>query len=249
MKPKITIPHKWKVPTAISSRIAEVLGTQRCLEAEGHLVMILHKLPSPDDATRYVGMFWRNPDGKWESDDGHAGIAALERHVTQYSNQVMKLEEKGDEAASAEDYFRVRREVAPILRAARNMYATISRGYEIAPDDRGLLACRNLAYTVERTAELLKEDATYGLELFNAKQAESQSLAAHRLNFIAAIFFPMLAFASIFGMNLVHGFEDQGVWLFWVFVALGILAGLLMALLLFSTNSGSVVKKKKSKYG
>ena len=47
MEQKITIPHSWQVPASISARIAEVPGTQRCLEADGHLVLILHKLPTP----------------------------------------------------------------------------------------------------------------------------------------------------------------------------------------------------------
>ena len=103
---------------------------------------------------------------------------------------------------------------------------------------------RNLASTVERTAELLKEDATYSLEYFMAKQAESQALAGHRLNLIAAIFFPILAFASIFGMNLEHGFDHEAPWLFWLFVAIGIVIGMVLASLVFRTHKVHVEERK-----
>ena len=236
MEQKITIPHNRHIPTSISARISEIPGTQRCLEADGHLVLILHKLPTPFDPQRYPRLFWRSPDGTWASNDLGAGINALQRHVTEFNDWVLKLEEKETRATSPEEYFQIRHELTPIYRAAQNMSATISRGYEMFPDDRGLLACRNLAATVARTGELLKEDATYGLEYFMAKQAESQALAAHRLNLIAAIFFPMLAFASIFGMNLEHGFEHKAPWLFWLFVASGIVIGMVMKFLVFRTN-------------
>ena len=47
MERKMTIPHNWQIPHSISALVAEVPGTQRCLEADGHLVLILHKLPTP----------------------------------------------------------------------------------------------------------------------------------------------------------------------------------------------------------
>ena len=244
MEQKITIPHKWQVPASITARIAEVPGTQRCLEADGHLILILHKLPTQTGAQGYRRLFWRSPDGTWASDDLGAGINALQRHVTEFNDRLLKLEAKENRATTAEEHFHIRHEVTPIYRAAKNMSATISRGYEMFLDDRGLLACRNLASTVERTGELLKEDATYGLEYFMAKQAESQALAGHRLNLIAAIFFPILAFASIFGMNLEHGFEHKAPWLFWLFVASGIVIGMVMKLLVFRTNRVHVEERK-----
>ena len=125
------------------------------------------------------------------------------------------------------------------------MSAVISRAYEMFPDDRGLLACRNLAGSVERISELLKDDATYGLEHTMAKQAELQAQASHRPNIIAAIFFPILAFAAIFGMNLEHGFEQKPHWFFWLFVAIGIALGIVMKSLIFRTSQVRADKKKK----
>ena len=230
------VPPRWQVPDSIRHSIAKVPGAQRTLEADGHIVLILHKLPTEHCANREIRLFWRNPDGTWESDDLGAGIKALQQHVTEFNNRVVELEDMENNATSADGYFHVRGQIVPIHRAAENMSAAISRAYELCPDDRGLLACRNLAAGVERTSELLKDDAAYGLEYTMAKQAESQSLASHRLNLIAAIFFPILAFASIFGMNLEHGFEHEATWLFWLFVAVGIAIGIVMKSIVFRTK-------------
>ena len=77
-----------------------------------------------------------------------------------------------------------------------------------------------------------------------AKQAESQALASHRLNVIAAIFFPILAFAAIFGMNLDHGFENKDPWVFWIFVGIGIVIGMVMKSVVFSRDRVRVEKRK-----
>jgi len=245
MEQKITIPENWDIPVAISDRVSDVLGTQRCLEAEGHLVLILHKLPDTDSTRRNLRLFWRSPDGTWTSNGMGTGIKALQEHVAEFNTRVVQLEKEEDRAVSAKDFFQIRREISPIYRTTRHMSVTIERASELCADDRGLLICRNLASTVVRTAELLKEDATHSLEYFMAKQAESQALASHRLNLIAAIFFPILAFAAIFGMNLEHGFEHESIWLFWLVVVIGIVTGLVMQSLIFKTNRVSADEERK----
>jgi len=237
MERRIFIPLNWEVPNSLRHRVAEVVGTQRALEADGHLILILHKLPVARSAKRELRIFWRNPEGTWAADDIGTGIDALQRHVTEFNTRVLELEDLEHNATSADDYFHIRRNIAPIHRAARNMATAISRAYETCPSDEGLLICRNLAASVERTSELLKDDVTYGLNYSMAKQAESQSLASHRLNLIAAIFFPILAFAGIFGMNLDHGFEHKATWVFWIFVALGITIGMVMKSIIFRTKT------------
>lgn len=244
MDQRIAIPQEWQVPLAIRARIAEVPGTQRCLEAEGHILLVLHKLPAPDDTHRYLRLFWRHPDGDWASSDLGPGIKALQKHIAEYTHEIEQLEQLENSAANADEYFHIRHEITPICRAAQNLAAAVARAYEMTPDDRGLLACRNLGATVQRTAELLKEDATYSLDYFMAKQAESQALASHRLNLIAAIFFPILAFASIFGMNLTHGFEGKSPWLFWLFMVIGISIGAIMTSLVVKPNNKHKARKR-----
>ena len=84
-------------------------------------------------------------------------------------------------------------------------------------------------------------DAKNGLDFTVAHQAERQvertydmAVAGHRLNLLAAMFFPVATlstiYGAIFGMILAHG--DQG-WstpaLFWSLLGLGLVGGFVLA--------------------
>ena len=248
MAKKAVIPHNWQVPDTIRARFAEIPGTQRVIEAEGHLLFILHELPSPDDAARNLRLFWRAVDGTWKSDGRKVGMNALESHLTEYAERVQELEQAGGRAQSAYDYYRLQREISPLHRAADNMYATLAGGHELCPEDRGLISCRNQAATIERAAQLLKEDAQYGQGYAMAKQTELQAEASHRLNVLAAVFFPVLTLSSIFGMTLSHGFEQlYEPWLFWLLLTVGISTGLCLRRLILkkTTYLGSAMPIKQ----
>ncbi len=49
---------------------------------------------------------------------------------------------------------------------------------------------------------------------------------SRRLNTLAALFFPLTALTSVFGMNLPSGMESMGVGLFWGIFFAGIVLGL-----------------------
>ena len=83
-----------------------------------------------------------------------------------------------------------------------------------------------MAAILDRTSVLLKENAAHRPECTMAKQAGLKTLASHRLNIIAAIFFPILAFTSIFIMNPKYGFAQEVHWPFWLFVVIGIVIGI-----------------------
>ena len=56
-------------------------------------------------------------------------------------------------------------------------------------------------------------------------------VAAHRLNMLAAFFFPIATLTAIFGVNLRHGYEERHVpQLFLVIIGVGLLMGLLLTL-------------------
>jgi Mg2+ and Co2+ transporter CorA len=81
--------------------------------------------------------------------------------------------------------------------------------------ERELINMRDQAAGIERNAELLLQDAQFGLNFTVARQAESQAASArqmaataHRLNLLAAMFLPLTALASVFGMNLHHGMDN-----------------------------------------
>ncbi len=69
---------------------------------------------------------------------------------------------------------------------------------------------------------IILADAKLALDYRIAQSAEVQmakatemTAAQHKLNILAAATFPLMAVATFFGMNLVHGFESAPG-LFWV---------------------------------
>ncbi len=76
------------------------------------------------------------------------------------------------------------------------------------------------------------EDVRHALQYRTVREAEAQARtsreavrASHRLNIIAALFLPITAIASVFGMNLRHGMENSAA-VFWVAIAIGVGLGL-----------------------
>ena len=57
--------------------------------------------------------------------------------------------------------------------------------------------------------------------------------AAHRLNLMASFFFPIATLSAIFGMNILHGWEDEpGPIPFLVLIMAGLLGGVFLTLIL-----------------
>ncbi|MBC8354099.1 MAG: magnesium transporter CorA family protein [Planctomycetes bacterium] len=228
MAKKVSIPSAWEVPSALQRQVSEIAGSQRALVEGGHLLVILHELPTASGgAERNIRMFWRTPDGTWKSDSMGPGINSVHSHLVEYAKRVEQLEQQLARANSSDDYFMLRREASPIRRAAHNMYATLQRACEVCPDDYELASCRNWAGTIERALELVYEEGQHGLEYAMAIQTEAQTQASHRLNMLAAIFLPIATAAAIFGMNLNSGLEHAyEPWLFWGVLVIGVLIGL-----------------------
>jgi len=229
MPRKASILPKWNVPELFRQRLGDVAGRQRAMVSEGHLLLILHELPTEDSAKRNLRLFWRAPDGTWQSNCLGAGITALQTHLTEYDTAVDQLEKLEHLASGPEDYFRLRRAITPLRRASHNLHEALQAGREAVPDDRDLISCRNQADTIERAADLLQEDAEHGLQYAIARQVEHQALATNRLNVLAALFLPMATVAAVFGMNLPQGFEhDFAPWPFLIVLLSGMAMGLLV---------------------
>lgn len=242
MKKKPLLPKSWEVPQIIRDRLGNRPGRQRAMLEEGHLLLILHAPPKPDEDTREGRYFWREPDGTWHTNLHGSGIAALQQHLKEFREAIEKQEEAEERASGAEDYFRVLRELTPLKRTARNLYNTLQQAREMVPAEQSLITSRDEAYVLDREADLLHGDAMNGLNYFMAKQAEQQAnqslhiaQAGNRLNALAAIFLPLATIASLLGMNVKHGFEDFPPPLLFIVVLAG---GLSLGLILKSTFFG-----------
>src|SRR5580765_1264994 len=241
---RLSIPHDWQVPKTFRKRLGDSVGRQRAMLAEGHLLLILHEPPVAGLAERTGRLFWRDPEGSWRSKPFGDNPQALMRHVSEFGDRVEQLEKEWQSAASAADYYRLVQTVAPLHRTVRHLYVVLQEARELIPDDRDLINVRDHVGEIERALELLHGDARNGLDYTVAHQAEKQSqrsyemaVAAHRLNLLAATFFPLATlssvYAAVFGMMLAHEREHglHGIHtpqLFWCLMSVGLVSGLLL---------------------
>lgn len=139
-------------------------------------------------------------------------------------------------AKNADDCFGVLHTLSPLLRATRGMHTAMQQARELGGDDREVIAERDHAYDLERAAELVLQDAQHRLAHLTARRAEEQAAqsdrmakSAHRLNMLAAVFFPLTAIAALFDMNLKHPLASvEGVWPWFVVVGASVLFGLVL---------------------
>ncbi len=115
---KSLVPSTWALPEIISSRLGERAGRQRAMHNDGHLLVVAHEPPQPGDPDRRARLFWRRPDGQWDSSAVGAGVGALHRHLEEFAKRIDALEDRLQSADDAEDYYVVLREGTPLHRPA-----------------------------------------------------------------------------------------------------------------------------------
>jgi Mg2+ and Co2+ transporter CorA len=227
------LPSSWDLPEAIKNRLGrKSSGQQRAMVADGHLLLVLHQVPQHGKRDREAVFFWRKPEGNWEYSGRGIGLPALKKHLEDYSTAAEKLSQKYEQAELAEDYFQILEELVPLQRAAQNLHATLQAAREAISGDREIIDFRDGAAEIDRTLELLYLDTKNALDFKIAKQTEEQAQlslqslkAAHRLNILAAIFFPLTAISCVFGMNLPSGFENASTGVFWLVFLGGMTVG------------------------
>lgn len=230
------IPPTWSLPEALRIRLgAATYGRQRALFEESHLLLVLHKPPGPDDRTREGILFWRSPAGDWQCNRGGPGPGGIKRHVQTYSELEARLTAEYEQAADLTTLFDLVETLTPLVRAARNMHQALQTARESIKQDGLLIELRDLAYEVMRNLEVLSEDVRNAIQHRTAREAEEQAQlsrqalqASHRLNILAALFFPLTAVASLFGMNLAHGLNQDKVLIFWTVTVVSVALGVAM---------------------
>lgn len=230
------IPPTWALPDSLRTRLGQhTYGRQRALIEEGHLLLVLHKPPGPDDRAREGLLFWRNPAGDWQFNRGGPGTGGLKRHVQAYAEIETGLTTAYEQAADINALFDLMETLVPLTRAARNMHLALQTAREAVKGDPFVIEIRDQAYEVERNLDLLYEDVRNAIQHRAARKAEEQARlseqalhASHRLNILAALFFPLTAIASIFSMNFAHGLNEHSPVLFWLVFLVGLGLGFAM---------------------
>jgi Mg2+ and Co2+ transporter CorA len=232
MKDKSILPASWQVPSVFRERLGARVGRQRPMFADGHLLLVLHAPPIADQKERRARFFWRSPDGNWVSNEFGTGLRALHAHLDQYEEALALLDRREEEATAAREYFEILEHLAPLNRAANNLHRVLQEARSQFPHYRELIDARDRAYEIERTADLLFSETKNALDVLVARRAEEQSVsseqmavAAHRLNILAAFFFPIVTLMAIFGANLRHGLENQTPTVFLTVLAVGFALG------------------------
>jgi len=253
---KTIFPETWNLPPQIRERFGDVAGRQRAMFSEGHLLLVLHEPPASNSKSRNARILWRNPEGGWAWTSNGSTTQLLKKHVAEFSERAERLEAHLQNASCAADYFNLLQAIAPLHRTSRNLHTTLQQARESVPDDREIIAARDAAGEIERAFELLHADAKNGLDFTAAEKAEIQSdksyemaLSAHRLNVLAALFFPVTAISSIFGMNFHSGLETiPGSWMFWGVLGGGFLSGVLLMQLITNSPSATIAAGHKNKH-
>jgi hypothetical protein len=250
------IPHSWEVPAVFRSRLGQRAGRQRIMTADGHLLIVLHKAPEPGTSERESVFLWRDPRGDWISTEVGSGLGTLTQYLDQWRASVDRLEDQMQSAPSAENYFEVLQNTTPLLRTIRNTCRTLQEAREACPD-RAILVARDDAGELERAIDLLHSDAKNGMEYMIARRGEEQAQrahelvrAGHRLNLLVALFLPLTAIGSLFGMNLANGLEAwNSPWLFWGLLGGGLLVGIIIVVAILSRLNASARATGRGKSG
>lgn len=213
------LPTGWNLPESIQRRVGKTAGKQRIIAEEGHFLVILHGLPdAKNHVSRTAHFFHRDPTGAWQSfpKDFGRGAAALRGHVERFHDVVETFDDRLEVASTADDWFALLREIGPVLRTTKNLMKVLEDLRTAVGPEPDLIAARDRAADVERTAELVHQWASQGLDYSIARSNEEQaklsdfiSRSSHRLNMLAALTLPLTAVGSFFGVNLASGIETS----------------------------------------
>lgn len=225
--------YGWELPQEIEQRLGESsYGRQRAIFEADHLLIILHTPPTGDDAERETILFLRKPDGTYWCNGYSGGETRLRRLLADYDELYDKYNEMYDKSSTPTDFFTLMRALTPLNRATTNLHNALQTARDCIDGDTFLIAMRDEAYEVSRNFELLIGDAKLALDYqiaenteLEAARTDDMATAQHKLNVLAALTFPLMAMATLLGMNLVHGFEDRTPTLFWCVVAGGFAVG------------------------
>lgn len=232
------IPSSWSsFPAEFRARLGSTVGRQRVMVAESHVLIVAHMVPEHDEATRRGVLFWRDGTAEWRCSLGDPGALAIELHLDRYAKKIDFYEVQEAAASKADDYLPLLEGLAPIVRSTRNLLESMEEARKVLMDDRSIIDHRDRAYDLSRQAELLYEDAKNSMDVAVVRRADEQAqathqmtVAAHRLNILAATFFPFATLGAIFGTTLTDNWAwSRSAVPFAVFLVAGLLIGLVLA--------------------
>lgn len=206
----MAVPQTWELPEAFRKRLGTTVGRQRAMESAGQLLLVLHAPPDADEVMRRGRLFWRKDDNSWlAAGEKGAGRLTLASHLDEYQQRLDRIETDVQKATTAREYFDALEKLTPLHRSAKNQHHVLQDARKMCPEVRDLIDLRDRAYQIERTAELSLQETRHLLDLAIARKAEEEAAAskrieasAHRLNILAAWFFPVVTVSALLGIDL-----------------------------------------------
>jgi len=232
------IPSNWSsFPEEFRARIGSTVGRQRVMVSDGDLLIVAHSPPEHDEAGRRGILFWHDSQGEWRCSNGDPGKVALGMHLDRYAKRIDLFEQQESSAVKADEYLHVLEGLAPLVRSTRNLLEALEEARKSLPGERPLIDYRDRAYDLSRQTELLYEDTKNSMDVAVIRRADEQAsathqmtVAAHRLNMLAATFFPFATLGAIFGTTFTENWSwSQSVTPFILFLVAGLLIGAILA--------------------
>ncbi len=231
------IPANWQLPDYFRNRLGTSAGRQRLMHDSGQMLIVAHRAPAAAEATRRGVLFWYDSQ-TWHASSGEPGKVAIQNLIDEYVKRIEAFDAQEELAQRAAEYLPLLDGLSPLLRAARNLYDVLQEARQLAPDVRELIDLRDRAYEMSRTVELLYQDAKNSMDVAVVRRAEEQatashhmSVSAHRLNTMAAIFFPLATLGTIFGTTFTENWSwSATAGPFVLFLLIGLIAGVGLAM-------------------
>lgn len=223
----------WALPKEIEARLGVgTVGRQRVVAEADHVLIILHRPPDPDRLEREPVLFLRRPDGSLLADGFEQGEIKLRKLLADYRQRWEECDKAYDAAGTADQLLRLLETLAPLNRSTTNLAGALQAARDAAKSDKFLIGMRDESEEISRAFELLTSDAKLKLDYRIASNSESQAAqtkqmisAQHRLNVLAAITLPVMALATVLGMNVNHGLENRSPGVFLMVLVVGVLIG------------------------
>jgi len=230
------IPSNWQLPEHFRGRLGVSAGRQRLMANDGELLIVAHAVPKTGESIRHGILFWRTLQGEWKASNGDPGKIAIANLLDQFDRRLDEFEHLEAKAQRSDEYLPLLDGLAPFVRSIRHFYDVLQEARQSAPEVKELIDVRDRAYEISRSAELLYQDAKNSMEVAVVRRAEEQASASerlarssHRLNTLAAIFFPLATLGAIFGTTLTENWTwSQSSLPFALFVSAGIVLGFVL---------------------
>lgn len=223
----------WVLPPEIEARLGgETLGPQRVIAEAGQVLIVLHEPPGSGDSSRRGAYFLRDVSGRLTAPGNPDGAAGLKELLERYRQLFHECDKVYDAAVSAKDLFQLLERLAPLNRTSTNLASALQWAREACKEDRFLIRMRDESHELSRSFELLTGDARLALDYHIARNQEEQARRSvemaesqHKLNILAAFTFPVMALATLMGMNLNHGLGTRSAVVFGSVLGVGIALG------------------------